>query len=907
MSAKLLWIMIICATCIACDNKLAPADERATVDSGAARALSDALSHEYANFRKRQIGEVDYRLSVVLSKDETVFSGRVVIDFDLVPNNSEAITLDYDSGEINAITVNGTQVTADYKRWFLTLPSELFHDGRNQIVIDYRRPYATDGSGLHRFVDPETNEVYLYTDFEPYDANRLFPHFDQPNIKARYSLDVTAPENWVVISSTREERIEKIAATTNEPLKHWFFPQSVKMSSYIFSLHAGPYHQWQDTAGDIPLRLFARQSIAKYVKVDDWFTPTRQSFAFFEDYFSIAYPFVKYDQIIVPDFNAGAMENIGAVTFSERYVSRGKKTTAQRQRLANTIAHEMAHMWFGDLVTMDWWNGLWLNESFATYMAYLEMANASDFENTWDTFYSSTKRWAYRTDQQVTTHAIELPVPTTADAFTNFDGITYGKGASVLKQLPYFLGEDAFRKGVSNYLKKHSYKNTSLDDFMDELGAAANMDLTQWTQQWLYEAGLNTIQAQYTCNDNQLQSLSIRQKVPKEWPTLRQQRIQIGLYRKQGSGMSLTERLPVTYSGDLTQVNLEGKSFACPDFIYPNLDDWAYAKVLFDARSLATLKENINGFTSSALRLMLWQNLWDGVRDIDIALTDYVDFVIANIPAENDDKVLLQVSDSLVSSYRFLTSIESSDLGLSNPSMTTNNIKSAMEIFSWQQLKQAVPASDAQKIWFNTLLAVTHSDEGVARLLSLLEGEIKLPSLVIDQDMRWQLIVKLNQYQYPGHKALVDKEKALDNSDLGVKMSIVAEVIRPDAAIKQRWLNTIVKTPELQAKGEPTIKLATLRLAMASMFPAEQLALMTPHVEKLLAVVPQLSDSADQGYLRAFARYMAPAQCSMASVQRLQQANQQFQGLNPAVSKAYRIAEQEDSRCVNIASLIESK
>ncbi|XQW83992.1 M1 family metallopeptidase [Thalassotalea piscium] len=448
------------------------------------RVKSESLFADYAQMRSKQVSDISYNLQVKIGNKSEVFSGTTDINFTLADDNQNDLTIDFDSGNVESVLVNGKPASFNYEQWFITIPKDELNTGKNTIKISYQRPYATDGSGLHRFVDPENGEVYLYTDFEPYDANKLFPHFDQPDLKATYTMQVTAPKHWQIISSTRETSIKEMGEN-----KLWSFPTSAKFSSYVFSLHAGNYAVWEDSFEDIPLRVFARQSLAKYINTEEWFTPTKQSFGFYNKYFDVKYPFGKYDQVVAPDFNAGAMENVAAVTFSETYISRGEKSTQAKMSLANVIAHEMAHMWFGDLVTMRWWNGLWLNESFATYMANLAVEKASDFENLWDVFYSGTKQWAYSSDDSVNTHAIELPVPSTGDAMSNFDGITYGKGASVLKQLPYYLGEENFRLGVSNYLKKFSYKNTDLDDFIGELGKAAGKDMSEWTQDWLYNAG----------------------------------------------------------------------------------------------------------------------------------------------------------------------------------------------------------------------------------------------------------------------------------------------------------------------------------------------------------------------------------------------------------------------------------
>ncbi len=900
---KALFGAIAIFTLSACNNDSDSQPKEASSDQISSMGLTAvirqpmaALSHDYAAVRKNQIQNADYHLSVSLDSQSEIFSGKVQIDFTLAANNTSPVTLDFDSGSVQEVKVNGQSATFEYKKWFVSLDSDLFVEGKNTIELRYERAYATDGSGLHRFKDPETNEVYIYSNFEPYNANRLFPHFDQPNIKARFTLDVTAPAHWQVISTMREEAISLVEGT-DEAVKQWTFPQGPVMSSYIFSLHAGPYHIWEGQAGNIPLRLFSRQALAQYVKIDDWFTPTKQSFAFFQEYYDLDYPFIKYDQIIVPDFNAGAMENIGAVTFNESFVNRGEKTTAQRQSLAYVIAHEMAHMWFGDLVTMDWWNGLWLNESFATYMAYLQLAEASDFENTWNTFYSGTKQWAYATDQLVTTHAIELPVHSTAEATSNFDGITYGKGASVLKQLPHYLGEKQFRLGVSNYLKKYAYKNTSLRDFIDELGLAADRNMDEWTQQWLYETGLNSIQLSIECEADRVKVLQINQSAPPEWPTLREQKVQIGFYQVAKTGMQLENLIPVTYGGAVTRVD-SASGLPCPDFAYPNVDDWGYVKVNFDTQSLQTLKKHINDFDSPLMRLMLWQNLWDGVKDSVIPLDDYVEFVTANISVEGDDKVLSQVTYSLRSAFSYLTMLEMSDKNIAF-------IRARLESFVWSQLKDARENSDAQKIWFATLVATTHTGEAVERLADILNGQVTIKGLAIDQDKRWKLIVKLSQYEYADSAKLLKAEKLQDSSDYGQNMAVAADVVRPDPAVKEQWLNTILSTPTSTAGDR--YKLSTLRIAMGYLFPSNQRALMAEFKERLLDVVPTLNDTAQNGFLKAYGRSLAPMICSKENVMRLAQAKEKFDGLNPILAKAYKITHQEEERCVSIGDVMLNK
>ncbi|WP_448564618.1 aminopeptidase N [Thalassotalea ganghwensis] len=869
----------------ACDNAPKTVQSEQVQTPSIVRVASESLYADYAEMRAKQVSNVTYELMLNLDNESTEFSGVTTLNFDLAENNNNDLTIDFDSGKVNNVTVNGKSVDVGYEKWFITIKASFLRPGKNTISIDYQRPYSTDGSGLHRFVDPESGEVYLYTDFQPYNANKLFPHFDQPDLKATYTLTVDAPKQWKIISSTREEKIED-----KGELATWYFPESAKFSSYVFAMHAGNFTVWEDSYQDIPLRLFARQSMAKYVKTEEWFPPTKQAFAFFNDYFGIKYPFIKYDQVIVPDYNAGAMENVAAVTFNENYISRGEKPTRSKMRLANTIAHELAHMWFGDLVTMRWWNGLWLNESFATYMANLAIDKASDYDNAWDVFYSGTKQWAYRSDDSVNTHAIELPVPSTADALTNFDGITYGKGASVLKQLPYYLGEENFRQGVSNYLKKFSYQNTDLDDFIGELGKAAGKDLSQWTQDWLYQAGLNTIKVNYQCDQGLISAFAIEQSAPEGYPTLREQRVQIGSYNLVGDVMKLTKATPIIYRGETTNVN-EMKGQKCPDLVYPNEGDWGYVKVDLDQKSLDSVRAHINSVESATMRLMLWQSLADSVNDAKLPADQFVNFALANIEGEQNYNVVRKIAMSLSSAAGYLETATRHNVN------DYSSLYQEIEDLYLRLLEKSAAGSDEQKLWYSRYVSIAKSTEHLEKLTNILNGEKAFDGLLIDQDKRWGIIAKLNRYQHGNYKALLEAEKFTDNTDSGVKSAIYAEVIRPEAEVKAKWFNVVMNNPE-------QLKLSTLRYIMWGLFPAEQKALEAPYKHKIVDRIPTLNEGSDLGLLSTYTSLMVPAECTKISEVELAALVDQFGDMKPQVVKNLKETHEDVARCVKALALL---
>ena len=853
------------------------------------RDVNEALSEEYSVMRKQQISDVAYSLYFNIGNEKSTYNGTALIEFNLAAGNKSPVTVDFESGQVESVKVNGKVVPFDYKKWFISIAPSQFNTGSNTIEVVYSRPYATDGSGFHRFKDPANGDVYLYSDFQPYAANQMFPHFDQPNLKATFKVAVDAPSHWQIISTTRETSIKE-----KDGVKHWDFPVSAKISSYVFALHAGKYAVWEDVyhgkTGDIPMRLFARQSMAEYVNTEEWFKPTKQSFKFFNNYFDIPYPFGKYDQVMVPDYNSGAMENVAAVTFNESFISRGEKTEAQRLSLADTIAHEMAHMWFGDLVTMDWWNGLWLNESFASYMAVLALEKGSDFDNVWDDFYTGFKQWAYSTDKSVNTHAIELPVATTSDAMTNFDGITYGKGASVLKQVPKYLGEENFRKGVSNYLKKFSYQNTTLDDFITSLAQASNTDLTQWTQDWLYKAGLNTIEVSYQCNAGVIEQFSVKQTAPEKYPTLRQQRVNVGLFNYDNGMMKLSDSMPVTYKGALTQVDgMVGKQ--CPDLVYPNLDDWGYVQVNLDKQSLATLNKHINDFESPSLRLMLWQSLSDSVNDAKLSPETFVDFALANLEGEKDLNVIRSISGKLSGALGYLTTATRQGIA------DFNDKRDEVNAFYFKQLQHAEPGSDLQKLWYSRFQGTTRTPAQLAKLVDILDGKLSFKGLTIDQDKRWRIVRTLNHREVGNFEARLAAEIKRDKSDIGAKNAILAEVLRPDPKVKEKWFDIIINNPD-------NLKLATLRYAMWGIFPGNQKELEAPYKARILAHIEKLNNDGNLMLLGAFAGAMLPTSCTNESYQELGELVEEYKDMKPQVLKGVKRSHQEIGRCVKVLELL---
>ncbi|WP_189378384.1 aminopeptidase N [Thalassotalea profundi] len=849
-----------------------------------ARANDAYLSEEQAMKRSSRVSDVDYKLTFELTGEES-FSATSVINFAL-NDASTPLTLDLNEANISKLIVNGNEVNADYNNWFITLAAENLQKGKNSVEVNFTRKHSTDGEGLHRFTDPVDGKVYLYSHFEPAAAQQMFALFDQPDLKANYQMTVTSPTDWHVFSAMKETRVE-----IKGDKKVWYFDRTLKLSPYNFSLHAGPYHKWEDTSGKYPLRLFVRQSVEKQVVPSDWFNYTHKGLAFFEDYYGIDYPFRKYDQVLVPDFIYGAMENAAAITFGEGgFLTNGEMSQSQKQRLASVIMHEMAHQWFGNLVTMKWWNGLWLNESFAAFMATLATAEATEFDNAWRSFYAYGKQSAYRQDQQITTHPIEVPIPSSANAFDNIDAITYSKGASTLNQLRHLLGETDFRRGIHNYLAKNAYQNAELDDFIESLADASGKNLDNWKQEWLYKAGVNTIQSNFSCENGKITQFNLLQSADENFPTLREQHVQVALFSSDTNGVNLIKNVAVTYSGNSTSVDvLIGSD--CPDMVYPNYQDWGFVKVNLDSTSFETAKNNLNKVSDPLLRSMLWQALWDSVRDGQLPLNDFIDTAIVNAPLETDYTLLGQALSQLGQSASYIKGI----YGLDHAYVKTTMQR--LEKMAWDNTLANTKDTNKLRRWFGYYQAFATSEKGLNTLVALLNGEQSIDNLTINQDLRWSIIRHLNRYQHPQAIALLEQEQQADSSDTGVKSAIAAQVIRPDAKVKAQWLANIHAT-------ENAMPYAKLRSAMGSMYPSEQTALNEVTADSRIASLAEVDKLHDHVFMRTYAGTMIPTSCTTKSVERLAKAIADNKELSTGTRRALLVAHQNNKRCLVIKDKI---
>jgi len=776
------------------------------------------LTRDEASARARLLNVSSYDVELDLTTGHETFASTTTVTFTATEPGARTF-IELAAPTVREIALNGVPLSPaevfDGER--ITLPG-LAEANRLTVVADCA--YSRTGEGLHRFVDPVDEAVYLYTQFETYDAHRMYACFDQPDLKATFTLSVTAPADWQVVSNGAVAAVAEAAIGVRVTR----FLTTPVMSTYITALVAGPYHEVRDSHDGIDLGLYCRRSLAEFLDPGELFEITKQGFDFYHRVFDYRYPFGKYDQLFVPEFNAGAMENAGAVTFLEDYVFRAKVTEARRERRAETILHEMAHMWFGDLVTMRWWDDLWLNESFATYMSVLAQVTSTRFTNGWTTFANAEKGWAYRQDQLSSTHPIVADAVDMDAVRTNFDGITYAKGASVLKQLVSWVGQEEFLSGLRSYFRAYEYSNTTLRDLLDELEKASGRELTGWSKDWLETTGVNTLRPRFETDSSGLFTAFDVVQEPAAHPptasqTLRPHRIAIGLYdRDAGGDLVRRERVELDVTGALTEVTkLVGARR--PELLLLNDDDLSFAKIRLDDRSLATLISDIGKVRASLPRTLCWAAAWDMTRDAELPARDYVQLVLSGVDAEDDIGVvqtLLARAALTLDSY-------------GDPANRSAALRALTERAE-QLMRAAAPGSDLQLV-FTTTFAQAEDADQVEKIKAIFEGRDVIEGLALDTELRWTLLTQLVARGAYGD-AEIDAELVRDATAAGEKRAATARSARPTAAAKAAAWAAVMESDALSNH----LAAAT----MGGFWVASQRELTKPYVDRYFAEIAEI-------------------------------------------------------------------
>ncbi len=812
----------------------------------------------------------DVALDVTTGPD--TFGTRSTMHFSCAEPGGETF-VDFIGASVEEVVVNGEPLD----------PATHVADGRvritglereNVVTVAATGRYSRTGEGLHRFVDPVDEEVYLYSQFEVPDSRRMYPVFEQPDLKAAFTFTVTAPAHWQVVSNSPTPEPEP----AGEGAATWRFSPTGRISSYITALVAGPYDVVRDSVttrgGEVPLGIFCRKSLTPYLDADNVFDLTKRGFAFFEEEFDAAYPFEKYDQLFTPEYNMGAMENAGCVTINEIYLFRSKVTEAMVERRALTVLHELAHMWFGNLVTMVWWNDLWLNESFAEWASTTCQAEVTQWTDAWTTFGTHEKDWAYRQDQLTTTHPIVAEIRDLQDVEVNFDGITYAKGASVLKQLVAYVGREPFRDGLRAYFAKHAWGNTTLADLLDELEATSGRDLRTWSTAWLETAGVNTLRPLLEVDDRGLvASAVVEQTFAPGYETLRPHRIGIGVYAVRDGALHRTDRFEVDVKGERTEVpELVGSEQG--DLLLVNDDDLTYAKIRLDERSLATALAHPRGFTESLPRALVLASAWDMTRDAEMGARSFVDLALATLPGESDSTLLRTLVAQLQTAVFTYTAPEHRE-----------QTREATRDRLWELARSAEPTSDAQLQLVSAAAALTTDGDDPAYLRALLEGTQTLDGLEVDFEMRWTLLTALAAAGDADEEA-IDAERAREDTATGRERAARARAAVPTAQAKEAAWASAVDGNDLTNAVVDAIGLGFTRAAA----PAE---LLEPYVERYHAALSDLESKGSHALVESIVTGFYPR--SLAS-QSLHDASQAWLERNPEAPAGLRrlVAENRD-------------
>ena len=763
---------------------------------------------------------VELDLGTDLPTSESTFSSITTVTFDAATPGADS-WIDLIAESVQRVVLNGTDLdpATVFANERIALTNLAAH---NELRIEAMCRYMRTGEGLHRFVDPVDKEVYLYTQFEVPDARRMFACFEQPDMKASFQFTVIGPKHWEVVSNSPSP--EPTAARAG--MARWEFAPTQRMSTYITALVAGPYHVVSDTYegqyGSIPLRLFCRTSVAEYLETEVLFLETKQGFEFFERTFETPYPFGKYDQLMVPEFNAGAMENAGCVTFNENYmIFRGRVTEPAYVWRCNVILHEMAHMWFGDLVTMKWWDDLWLNESFAEFAAYYAMTNATRFTDAWVEFNAARKNWGYRQDQLPSTHPIQADMVDLNAVKANFDGITYAKGASALRQLVAWVGEEPFVAGVREYFRKHAWGNAELKDLLVELEKASGRDLSAWTREWLQTAGVNTLRPQITTDaDGVITELVVVQEPPNApegvAQTLRSHRIGIGFYDIEGGALKRTTFLEVDVLG-ARSVIADAVGIKRPALLLLNDADLTFAKIRLDEQSTAAVAQGLGTINDPLARALVWSSAWDMTRDAEMSTGQYLDLVSNAMNQETDLSALQTALRNLHMAINLYADP-------AHRGAYRTRWASALH----DAIHAAEAGSDKQLAFLRSFASAAHTEEHAAFLSSVLEGTTTLPGVTVDVELRWFLVQRLANLGVID-AARIDDEQAKDDTSNGREQAAVARAALPTADAKARAYAEILS---------PEVSNAMTRSYMAGFWDYDRPELLEPYIEKYFTDLP---------------------------------------------------------------------
>lgn len=805
------------------------------------------LKNSEAQLRSSLISEVDYSLKLTLS-EKFGFAGHLLASF-TVSSATSSLWLDFKGDKVSSVSVNSNPVPVSYSNAKIMLGA--IPAGKVQVEVVFLNSYSHDGLGLHGYTDPEDQTFYLYTQFEPFAANRVFPCFDQPDLKAKWDLSVRCPSTWKVISNEPGTILNDAQgfplipeyAPGAEAVHH--FAGKYKLSTYLYALCAGDYAEFSKPENEvnIPINIYCRQSLTKYMVADRYFHWIIEGFKFYQNFFNRPYPFTKYDNVFAPEFLFGAMENVGCVTYRDQYVFKDPPTHVQLIRVCDTFLHEMAHMWFGDLVTMKWWDDLWLNESFATFMSSLAISVqlSSTFPDVWMEFLSS-KGWGYSTDQLSTTHPICTAVNDTNETETNFDGISYSKGSAVLKQLYYLVGDQVFKTALSRYMEEFQFRNAEFNDLIQFISNAAreagsHFDIYQWADSWVKTAGLNELEPKVEFAEGKITNFIIVQKPALEnHPTLRNHSIEVEAFDSEMRSVKRTrvEVLPQS------ETRIEAFDGIEAHVVVLNVGDWGYCKIRLDENSLNALKAKLSAVQDPLTRQLVYRALWDMVRDTKISGIEFIEFVLQQIPSEQDAAIsnyALEITSSAIYNY------------VPNGPFK-ESLSHRVFLMVYDKIQTASP--EASKIYQKLIKSFMYHPEDIQLAVTwVVNNSTGVDGWNLGKLDRWSILKSYSKVSELA-KPLVDSEHESDKSDTGHLSRLYCEAAYPTPSNKEALWNKFLTDGDKLSRYD--------REELMGGFNVErQRDILEKYSELFFSNVLNVISTKDREYSKDFCEFLMPA------------------------------------------------
>jgi len=805
-----------------------------------AAGIPDGIPRALAQERAARVSDLHYQLRFDLVLDAPTTDATETLRFNL-SDASTPLLLDFRDGHVSSLALNGASIPTTIDHGHLVLPAGHLRAGPNTVDAKFTANIAPAGKAITRFDDRDDGSEYLYTLFVPMDASMAFPCFDQPDLKARFKLQVSVPNDWTVISN------ESGVGTRFARFTEYGFAETEPIPTYLFAFAAGPFVSVHPQTG-LP-NVWVRKSKAEAAapEVAEVQTTAAQGIRFLSDYFAQPFPFPKYEMVLIPGFAYGGMEHAGCTFLREESVLfRTAPTELNRFQRQVLVLHELTHQWFGDFVTMRWFDDLWLKEGFAQYMAYKALASLHPELPVWQRFYQSIKPAAYAIDETQGTTPIYQDIPNLNMAKSAYGAIVYSKAPGVLRQLNYVLGDDAFRRGLQLYLADHKYGNATWSDLVSAFQSASGRNLANWADMWIRHRGMPRVDVAWFCTSGRLASLRFSQSPvlggSDIWPIATE--VALGY----PDGAVHTFRVEIGTGAPPEKLSPVGEP--CPAWIFANNDDHAYGLFILDGKSrdpvMQQLADSSPAVSDLFRRTLLWGSLWDSVREVELDPDAYVRLALDTLPKERDEALASSIlAHTETAIHRYVSAA-------AQPAHLMRGTVTAIDRM------RNDPDHDLRIVWFRSLAGFAMPGVGHAAMKQLLSGQLTIPGVELRQQDRWSLVTALIAYDDPEADTYFAAEQKRDPSGDGLKYAWIAQAARPDAATKQHYFDEYLHNP---ARSEDWIQ-----SSLGAFNSWNQSALTAPYLEPALAALDQIKRQRKIFFLVAWLDAFMDGQQSQASL-----------------------------------------